>query len=643
MNWRPAEASPHETIFEKARLPEGFRHACSRFRVRPVTPNINGGYFGQSAGALVQTDEGRQLWLKVFGMTSPGHRRFDADITADALTGIAKPMLVERITWVDDGAHWVARLTTVADKSVEENPWAGSSNHKITDDWIAELKQSLDVLAEQPATHTHVSCSDLKKWLADVHRIEHDFPESEWHHSHNDLNWSNLTAPKLSILDWEWHGLSPVGFDAGLLIAYACKDPQLVERLERAFRPHFDTFTGCAARAFATHQLQSAATTGWLDPTLLVPLNAMLERLNKEVMLSYAKIRKQPGHHILSEHQKAGNGTSVTESTNRIAAVIPLYNGSIYIREALASVLAQVRQADEIIVVDDGSTDDGASIVASIAATNPKVTLLTKKNGGQGSARNFGVQHSTSNLIAFLDQDDIWYPHHLAELEKPFLEKSEKALGWSYSNLDEVNGVGQMVCYSVLDTKNNEHPKRTLTCCLGQDMFILPGASLVSREAFDAVGGFDNQLAGYEDDDLFLRMFCRGYHSVYIDEALTLWRIHARSTSYGRLMAQSRMHYFRKLVAMFPNEPALNRYYAKQCFVPRFVRSVKADIRRSVSLKDREGVVIACSHLRILRQHLSFRKRTSLRMLAFISRLRLASWALGSRGASARGGRHNSR
>ena len=90
-----------------------------------------------------------------------------------------------------------------------------------------------------------------------------------------------------------------------------------------------------------------------------------------------------------------------------IVAIIPLYNGAKYIRPAIESILAQDRQPDEIVVVDDGSTDngEGAAIVSEVG--DPRIKLLFKENGGQGSARNFGVQNSTSSLIAFLDQDDL--------------------------------------------------------------------------------------------------------------------------------------------------------------------------------------------------------------------------------------------
>ena len=208
-----------------------------------------------------------------------------------------------------------------------------------------------------------------------------------------------------------------------------------------------------------------------------------------------------------------------------IAAIIPLYNGAKYIREALTSVLARRLQPTEIVVVDDGSTDDGPLIVAEMAATHP-IRLLHKQNGGQASARNFGVAATTSGLIALLDQDDIWHPDHLQGLAEPFLSRSNVTLGWVYSNLDEIDETGNMIARAILSDEDERHPKRTLIACLREDMFVLPSASLISRVAFQRVGGFDEQLRGYEDDDLFLRLFHAGFDNVYLHKPLSQWRIY---------------------------------------------------------------------------------------------------------------------
>src|SRR5581483_8329043 len=239
-----------------------------------------------------------------------------------------------------------------------------------------------------------------------------------------------------------------------------------------------------------------------------------------------------------------------------IAAIIPLYNGARFIKAALESVFAQTRKPDEIIVVDDGSTDDGPAIVKAMQQDHPQIVLLTQSNGGQGAARNAGVAQAKSDLIAFLDQDDVWYPHHLAELEKRLIAPSPLPTAYAYSNLDQVDIDGRMFCHRCLDMLPPRESRRpTLMDYLSRDLMILPGASLIRKSVIEEIGGFDERLRGYEDDDLFLRIFRAGYRGIYIDEPLTKWCIHPASASFDLDMARSRLIYFEKLLVQFPDEP----------------------------------------------------------------------------------------
>lgn len=133
-----------------------------------------------------------------------------------------------------------------------------------------------------------------------------------------------------------------------------------------------------------------------------------------------------------------------------IVAIVPLYNGAKWIEQAIRSVLSQTLQTDELIVVDDGSTDDGAgvAIVERMAQEHPIIQLLRKQNGGQSAARNFGVRCSKSALIALLDQDDIWYPNHLEELVEPFKNPRNSRLGWVYSDFADIDENGKKVSES---------------------------------------------------------------------------------------------------------------------------------------------------------------------------------------------------
>lgn len=254
-----------------------------------------------------------------------------------------------------------------------------------------------------------------------------------------------------------------------------------------------------------------------------------------------------------------------------ISAIIPLYNGEKFIRESLTSVLTQTLPPLEIIVVNDGSADNGPKIVEEMARQYPEIVLLNKINGGQSSARNFGVAHSTGALIALLDQDDVWYPHHLEEMVRPFRKPEPgRELGWVYSDLDEVDDEGNMIHHKFLRTLPTPHPKSDLFVCLRENMFVLPSASLISRSAFNRVEGFDERLSGYEDDDLFLRLFRAGYANVFIEQALSKWRIYPDSSSYSYRMRRSRAVYFRKLWDNFEDDPNRARFIKRDLLLPRF-------------------------------------------------------------------------
>lgn len=300
------------------------------------------------------------------------------------------------------------------------------------------------------------------------------------------------------------------------------------------------------------------------------------------------------------------------DTSHTVVVIVPLYNGSRFIADTLQSVIRQTRQPDEIILVDDGSTDDGASIAISIAGHLPHFRLVTKPNGGQSSARNLGVEVSKSSLIALLDQDDIWHPRHIEKLVEPFENIASDGLGWTYSNVDEIDSNGRLVSRNFLDTKN--HPKKNIYQCIREDMFILPGSSLIRREVFDIIGGFDHDLIGYEDDDFFLRAFRAGFHSEFIDEPLIRWRIHTTSTSFTPHMSQSRLRFARKLIAEFPDIPERRIYFARDLIAPRFVNGFLSNIYDCARFGRPQQLKLARQALLELAPYLRPRRRLSLRV-----------------------------
>lgn len=253
-----------------------------------------------------------------------------------------------------------------------------------------------------------------------------------------------------------------------------------------------------------------------------------------------------------------------------VVVIIPFYNGSTFIRRSLASVYAQTLAADEVVVVNDGSLAPERELLGQVALDYPELVIIDQDNGGQGAARNTGVSASTSPYICFLDQDDFYLPDHIAQLVSA-VPRDEASFGVVYADLAEAEGDGQRVRSAVVKELGH-HPKESLIQMLRHDMFVLPSASLISRVAFDAVGGFDVQFMGYEDDDIFLRMFRKGFSNHFLDRPVTVWCIHTDSTSFSIRMSRSRFLYFKKLVRDFPDQPRQGRFYLRDCLIPRFGR-----------------------------------------------------------------------
>ena len=279
-----------------------------------------------------------------------------------------------------------------------------------------------------------------------------------------------------------------------------------------------------------------------------------------------------------------------------VAAVIPLYNGAEFIEEAIRSVLAQTEPVDELIVVNDGSKDNGPEIVNSLSASYP-IMFLHQANSGQSSARNAAIRHTSCTHIAFLDQDDVWYKNHIEMLKSQFLEDNVHNLAVSYGNLDQIDKAGRMILHCCLDLVPTPQPKMSLRQHLEHDLFILPSASLVLKEAIERVGMFDERLSGYEDDDLFTRLFSATYGSAYINKSVTKWRMYSSSTSFSSRMSKSRMIYFKKQVELFPDDPVIGLSWSRDVIGPRFMRLAHNDFVIATRTRDLANIERAWSEV----------------------------------------------
>ncbi|MEN3931043.1 glycosyltransferase family A protein [Microvirga sp. W0021] len=331
----------------------------------------------------------------------------------------------------------------------------------------------------------------------------------------------------------------------------------------------------------------------------------------------------------------------MAKATKSIVTIIPYYNGSKTIEQAVQSALGQTVVPDELIVVNDGSRKEEADFLHKLAK-KLKFRVIDQENGGQGAARNAGVAASKSDYVCFLDQDDFYLKNH-NELLLGAIPDDDPHFGWAYGDVCEADGNGNLISTSMIKDFS-KHPKTNIMEMLKGDLFILPTASIISREAYEAVGGFDPQFTGYEDDDLFVRIFRKGFTNYYLDRAVSVWCIHGESTSYSIKMAQSRFRYFKKLVESFPDEPLRDRYYLRQCLYPRFNELVAVDAYRSLleMNPERDGVLAAnkSETMRILSEFTDIclkndnllprqRKRLALQKFVLLKNSRfLAKWAL---------------
>lgn len=215
-----------------------------------------------------------------------------------------------------------------------------------------------------------------------------------------------------------------------------------------------------------------------------------------------------------------------------VSVIIPTFNSFGFLIEAVDSALAQTYQAIEIIVVDDGSTDDSAQVAARYG---DRIRYIRQDNQGPSGARNTGIRNSRGRFIAFLDADDRWLPGKLAR-QVPLLE-ADISVGLVHSSCYIIDAQGIRVGTKSVDLTEDcdIHAllERNRVSCL---------TAVVRRAALDTVGLFDTSLRGPEDWDLWLRIAAK-YTVMAAQEPLAEYRVTDGSVSKNaRRMYQDELH-----------------------------------------------------------------------------------------------------
>ena len=229
-----------------------------------------------------------------------------------------------------------------------------------------------------------------------------------------------------------------------------------------------------------------------------------------------------------------------------ISVVIPAYNCELYISEAVESILQQQDCHYEIVIIDDGSTDNTKEVLEPY---QHNIRYIPQQNKGVAAARNHGIAQARGELIAFLDADDYFLPGKLSAQADLF--RQDPSLGIVHSGWQRVDSQGN----KLLDVR----PWENVTKLDLEDWLrwkpVLPSAMMFRREWLEYVDGFDPRFPPAEDTELILRMALKGCRATWLKQITVCYRQHPESAMYkglpqARSLTKVTEHFFQQ-----PNLP----------------------------------------------------------------------------------------
>lgn len=206
----------------------------------------------------------------------------------------------------------------------------------------------------------------------------------------------------------------------------------------------------------------------------------------------------------------------------KVSVIIPAFNAMLYLPETVESVLRQTFTDFEVLIVNDGSSDNTAQWASQLV--DPRVKLISQANQGLPGARNTGITHAQGEYLAFLDADDIWEPTKLEKQVHLLEENPTVGLVYTWSALVDHTGksTGRVFAYCAEGDAWKKLIEENVVGC--------GSAAMVRRCCFETVGVFDRNLRSAEDWDMWIRIGSR-YRFAVIKEPLVQYRQHPSSMS----------------------------------------------------------------------------------------------------------------
>jgi len=233
-----------------------------------------------------------------------------------------------------------------------------------------------------------------------------------------------------------------------------------------------------------------------------------------------------------------------------VSVIIPTHNRAGLLEQAVRSVLGQTYHDLELIVVDDGSTDDTRARVASFAR-DARVRYEYQERSGPSRARNIGIRASAGSYIAFLDDDDVWLPEKLTK--QMAILSAQHDVDVAYCGFTWIDAEGNVM---PLVYRRPERRGTLYEDLMYGNVIAGSGSSVLLRsKCFVGVGLFDESLRVYEDQDMWRRLALAGCEFVFVDETLLHIRRHDFGSQRDRArVAADSLLYLDKLRAEAPRE-----------------------------------------------------------------------------------------
>ncbi|HPE83950.1 MAG TPA: glycosyltransferase family 2 protein [Aequorivita sp.] len=239
----------------------------------------------------------------------------------------------------------------------------------------------------------------------------------------------------------------------------------------------------------------------------------------------------------------------------KFSVVISVFNKEKYIAETLKSVLAQTFTDFEVVILNDGSTDNSEAEILKF--NDPRIRYFSKENQGAGAARNFVIKETKSDYIALLDADDFWLPFYLEEQYKLITDFSDESVFATAIDIEKKSKLYSSE-YSVLNLQQNEVRIVDFFSSSFLNSILTSSSTVLHKNVFSKIGYYDPSIKSGQDTDLWIRIGLE-YAVVFLNKPCAVYRYALASLSNSRLKISQKAS-FEKYETYEKDNPALKKF-----------------------------------------------------------------------------------